>query len=82
MIEAGIHPRGFIVIVNSLSAVCDPPAQLSEARTVKFEVSAFVGIPVIIPEDPMFRPVGNAPEITLNVTGDCPPEVLNWYEYA
>ena len=60
---------GLTVIANSLSAVWAPPAQLSVALTVKVAVPVFVGVPVIKPEEPMFRPDGNAPEIMLKFTG-------------
>ena len=66
---------GFIVSENAMSTVCAPAAQLSVALTVNVAVPDPVGVPEIRPEEVMFKPEGNDPEIMLNATGDCPPEV-------
>jgi hypothetical protein len=39
-------------------------------------------MPVIRPEELMLIPAGKDPPITLKLTGACPPDVINWYEYA
>ena len=75
MLNAG-HGAGLMVIENALSAVCMPAAQLSVARTVKFEVPVAVGIPDINPAELIFIPDGNEPAIKPKVTGACPPEVV------
>jgi len=68
MLKAG-HVAGFMVRENALSTVCAPPAQLSVACTVKLAVPVPVGVPKIRPEEFIFKPAGNAPEIMLNATG-------------
>ena len=77
MLNAG-HDAGFIVIERLLSDVCAPPAQLSVTLTVNVDVPVAPGIPLINPDELMSKPDGNAPEIMLKVTGNCPPAALNW----
>ena len=56
---------------RSFCAVRDP---LSVTRTVKFEVPAVVGVPVIAPVDPFnVKPAGKLPAIVAHVYGVVPP---------
>jgi hypothetical protein len=82
VIFRGGHGWGLIVIENALSAVCAPVPQLSVARTVKFEVPAVDGVPVISPVGLMLSPAGNDPPTILKEIGTCPPEVCSCCEYA
>jgi hypothetical protein len=51
--------------------------QLSFALTEKEKVPDTVGVPDKRPDEFMFKPVGNAPEVMLKFRGDKPPEVCN-----
>ena len=66
-----------MVKVKPFCVFCIPPGQLSAAFTVKLKVPVANGAPVINPDEFMLKPVGNAPKTTLNVIGDCPPDVVN-----
>jgi hypothetical protein len=74
MLNAG-HGAGFTVIVMLLSDVCAPPAQLSVALTVKVDIPADDGVPVISPDALMLNPDCNVPDTMLKITGACPPDV-------
>jgi hypothetical protein len=54
-------PAGFTTSDSAFDAVADV---LSVTRTVKFAVTAVVGVPVIAPVDALrVRPAGNEPEV-------------------
>jgi len=56
---------------RSFCTVRDP---LSVTRTVKFEVPAVVGVPVIAPVDPFnVKPAGKLPTTVAHVYGVVPP---------
>ena len=63
---------------------CDAVIELlSVAVIVKLYVPALVGVPVIAPVDALsVRPLGSAPDVTLNVTGAVPPDVCTVWLYA
>jgi hypothetical protein len=71
---------GAIVIENAFCA--DPEAE-SLACTVKLNVPAVCGVPLILPPELSERPVGNdpLPATTLHVYGGVPPEAANDCEY-
>jgi len=51
----------------------------SVAVTVKFDDPVVVSVPVMTPDEDNVRPVGNDPEVTVNVYGLVPPDaVMVW----
>jgi hypothetical protein len=75
-----IESVGIIVIESVCCAVRDP---LSVTRTVKFDVPAVVGVPVIAPDDGFKdKPAGNVPTVTAQVYGVVPPVATTVAEYA
>lgn len=77
------------VVMERLLAIvplyaCDALTELpSVAVMVKLYAPAAVGVPLIAPvEVSRLKPVGNAPDVTLKVTGAVPPEVCTVWLYA
>src|SRR3990172_9620916 len=70
----------YIIIASAFVAV----APLSSvALTVKFEVPAAVGVPLISPVALLrLSPAGSAPTVTAHVTGDLPPLLASVWLYA
>ena len=67
-----IESAALTVIESACVAVRDP---LSVTRTVKFEVAAVVGVPVIAPDDASKdKPAGKVPTVTAQLYGVVPPE--------
>jgi phosphoribosylcarboxyaminoimidazole (NCAIR) mutase len=69
---------GFTVSANALETVCGVPVE-SCTWTVKFDVAAVVGVPVIAPVAAFkLRPAGSEPVITVQLTyGGVPPVAPN-----
>src|SRR5215471_12573305 len=75
-----IESAASVVIESGCVAVRDP---LSVTRTVKFEMPAVVGAPVIAPDDAFNdNPAGKVPVITSHVYGMVPPAATRVAEYA
>jgi hypothetical protein len=64
---------------NDLVASCDA---LSLTRTVKVELPAAVGVPVIAPFGSRDNPAGRLPEVTFHVYGGVPPLAVSVVQYA
>lgn len=79
VIFRGAHGDGWglTVNVNALCTFCALPAQLSIACTVKLNVPAVDGVPVIKPDELKFNPEGKDPATIMKDIGDCPPEVVS-----
>src|SRR3990172_2659869 len=70
----------YMMIASAFVAVA-PLA--SVARTVKFDVPAAVGVPLISPVVPLsVSPAGSAPTVTAHVMGDLPPLLASVWLYA
>jgi len=67
------------VIESALEDVC---AALSVTCTVKFELLAAVGVPLIVPVADSIKPAGNDPEIKDQEYGGRPPVAVRVAEYA
>ena len=66
---------GLTVMLSCLLTVCGVGVAESVAVTVKFQVPAVVGVPVIAPVDESSdNPAGSVPTVTLQVMGGVPPE--------
>jgi len=59
-----------IVIESALDADCEP---LSTTRTVKLDIPAEVGVPLIVPSVDIVKPAGKDPEVTDQEYGASPP---------
>jgi hypothetical protein len=64
-----------MVIDRAAEAVCEP---LSTTRTVKFEVPAVDGVPLIVPVEDRISGAGSAPCVMDHVYGVVPPEAENF----
>ena len=63
-----VRVAGLTVRANAFDAVCGVPAE-SCTWTVKFDVAAVVGVPVIAPVAAFkLRPAGSEPVITVQLT--------------
>ena len=69
-----IESGRLMVIGKVLDAVCDA---LSVTWTVKLEVPAADGVPLITPADDSVRPAGSAPAVTDQAKGGVPPVAVN-----
>src|SRR3990172_7910786 len=70
----------YIIIASAFVAVAP---LVSVALTVKFEVPAAVGVPLISPVVPLSaNPAGSAPTVTAHVMGDFPPLLASVWLYA
>jgi hypothetical protein len=68
-------PSGFTVSENARVSVA---AAASVTRTVKFDVPATIGVPVIAPVTaPNVRPSGRDPEVIDHAYGVEPPDALS-----
>ena len=66
---------GLMVTAKALVAVA---VALSFTWTVKLEVAAAVGVPLMVPlEEFRDKPAGNEPALTDHVKGGVPPEAFN-----
>jgi hypothetical protein len=53
---------------------------LSVTLTVKLDVAAVVGVPLMTPAALSVNPAGNVPALTDQVNGDVPPETVSVFE--